>query len=457
MSKMTPSSLGAFAAHLAGAVCRRMRHPAGSGGSRRRKRGVMLILVLWITAILALLAYSVMYQMTLEMRMTSTRKKSLQAKALARAGLAKGFVDLRNDLIFDFSDSEIPPFDCLADVWADPEEDKEEVELGAGQFTVEVADENSLLDLNQFRASNRVVLEKIIERIGYEEEDAKIVASAIIDYADPDDRPVLDRSEGTEGFAYGVYQAEDLGLSTRESEVERMNFPNEPYMTVDALLEVYGVTPELFFGPGSPEAEYYRKEMGLGEPGRSDRFDFSRHDRRRRRGDEPVLGLRDYFTVHGTGRLNMNTAPRHVLEALFDAAGAPDPESTADRVIKYRPGGDDRRRRNKDNAFKSMQDIQANADLAGVIGPAMSLYRVDVRSYVFTLTSTGTVGDVQKTLSVTVNRNLADMQRDEDFEAIERAREREERYEDRRQRRQDEENELLVRLPNIRIIQWNGS
>jgi type II secretory pathway component PulK len=419
----------------------------------RRRRAVILVLVLWIAVVLSMLAYSVLYQMSLELRLTSMSKKTLQAKAMARAGMAKGFVDLRNDMIFDFSDDTIPPFDALGDVWADPSENKEDVELGPGSYTVSIVDEESLLDINQFRAANRIVLEKIIERIGYEEEDAKIVASAIIDYADPDDQPVLELSQGVEGFAYGVYVAEALGQSTREDDVERLVFPNEPYLTVDALLDVYGVTPELFFGPDSPEAAYYRELAG---EVKGDRFEMSNRARRATRRKETQFGLRDYFTVHGTGRLNVNTAPQHVLAAVFDAAGASDPDRLAEQIVKFRPGGTSRRRVNNDNAFKSTADMQQNADLASIYGPAQALYRFEVRSSVFTLTSVGTVGDVSQTLKCTVTRGLAQLQRDESFEAIDRAREREERYEDRRQRHQDKENELLVRQPNIRILQWGG-
>jgi type II secretory pathway component PulK len=178
----------------AGRAWRRLRgpRPAATGRLARRRRAMILVLVLWIAVILSMLAYSVLYQMSLELRLTSMERKSLEAKSLARAGLAKGFVDLRNDMIFDFSDNTIPPFDALGDVWADPEQDKEEVKLGPGEFTVTIADEDSLLDINQFRAANRIVLEKIIQRIGYEEEDANIVASAIIDYADADDHTVLE-------------------------------------------------------------------------------------------------------------------------------------------------------------------------------------------------------------------------------------------------------------------------
>lgn len=80
-------------------------HPAspGRGGSAalrlslpsRGKRGIMLVLVLWMTAILSMMSYSVLYQVTIEMRLGSVRNRALQSEMLARAGLAKAFADLR--------------------------------------------------------------------------------------------------------------------------------------------------------------------------------------------------------------------------------------------------------------------------------------------------------------------------------------------------------------------------
>ncbi len=430
--------------------CLRPSRLRGRGKQLRpRRRAVMLILVLWIVVILSLLAYSLIYQMTLETRLTSARKKTFQAKALARAGLAKGFVDLRNDLIADLSDETEPPFDAEGDYWADPE-DKEEVELGDGEYTVIVEDAERYFNLNTFKPSNRILLQKIIEQIGYEEEDAKIVASAIIDYADEDDAAAVDSAPGTEGFTYGFYRAEDLGMSKRDEDIEEVVFPNEPYLTVDALLDVYGVTPDLYFGPGSPEAEYYNQNIEGKQYGK--RFQIKK---RRSSHDDEIVGLRDFFTVKGLGTINMNTVPLHVLTAYLDAAGRPDAERVADKVIRDRRGGSARRIDN-DSAFKTVGDLQKNGTLASMLGPMQAMHPFDVRSSVFTLTSTGVIGQVRSTLQVTVTRSMEELQRVEDFDTKERARERDERYKERSERWNDKEDELLVRIPSIRILEWNS-
>ncbi|MBI5154765.1 general secretion pathway protein GspK [Candidatus Poribacteria bacterium] len=435
---------------MSGLLAMLFPHLAPPAVAGQKRRSVVLILVLWISVILTLMAYSVLYQMTLETRLTSTRKKTLVAKSLARAGVARAFTDLRNDLIFDFSDETKEPFDAEGDVWMDPAEENIKAELGDGTYSVRVADEERLFDLNAFKGANRVLLQKIIEYVGYEEADAKIAASAIIDFADADNQAVLDSAPGREGFAYAVLQGEDEGGPRRESEIVELRFPDEPYLTIEQLLDVYGVTPELYFGPGTPEAEYYREKLG---PRRGDRFKIN-EQRRSRAGKQKAIGLRDFFTVSSSKRLNINTAPEHVLSALFTAAGASDGDRMAENVIRKRRGGRTRRIDN-DDAFKTAAEIQQSAEIGGLLGPIQSLYQLNTRSGTFTVTSTGTFGGAIQTLQVTVSRNLATMRRDENFEQIDRARERQQRYEDRRERRRDRNDEQVVRIPNVRIINWS--
>jgi len=46
------------------------------------------------------------------------------------------------------------------------------------------------------------------------------------------------------------------------------------------------------------------------------------------------------------------------------------------------------------------------------------------------------------------------LQRDESFEATDRARDRGERLGERSERRTDKDNELLIRQPTVRILAW---
>lgn len=419
---------------------------------RRGERGVVLVLVLWIAIILSLISYSVLFQVAVESSITSSRKKYLEAEALARAGVAKAIVDLRNDLIFDHAE-EATIFDAEGDVWARPEEDKTEVQLSRhseGYFTVRVYDEEGLINLNRINQANMVVLQKIMEEFGYPEEDAQIAAAAIVDWRDGDYIPVLPNApHSDEGMAYAMIQYEDENRGrAREELVDPLVFRNEDFLTVDELLEVFGISPRLYFGPGTREA--YQYEEYFGEPG-GERFRID-DDTPYTYDGETYLGLRDYLTVHGRGTININTAPFHVLAALGRAVDQ-DGESFADRVISNRRGNRERNIDNE-NAYKDGTVLAADVEVSAVVNALRSLgLNVDVRSNTFRIISTGVVGDVRYVKEVLVVRQYRQFVRDDTFEARERAAERRALNSGRIGRREDRNEDTIIRYPFVRIIQ----
>lgn len=427
-----------------------MRHRFGH---KRKNRAVIMLLVLWILIILSLMVYSLLFQVTTETTITSQRKKQLQAQALARAGIGKAIVDLRNDSIFDSVNVEEGlVFDAEGDVWARPEEDKMEISLGDrdfdGYFNVQVFDEEALINLNSITSSNMGIVKAIVEYVGFNEEDAEFIAHQVVDYRDVDNQPSLPRSPSTdEGRAYAVLINEDEGGETDPEEVVPVQFRNEAFITVEELLELHGVTPDLFFGPGTPEAEYYNQRIPQPQSGR-----FQIENRRRQSRDEPVVGLRDFFTVYGAGTLNLNTAPHHVLAAFAMAAGNTDGDAWADRVIRARRGG---KRDNIDNssAFKSQTELMANGEIQGVLSTGRALLGVGVTSTTFTIVSEGIVGEARSRMRVVVARQIVTLNRVEDFEYIDQARERRDRNSGRMARRESEDNEMQVYYPYVRILQ----
>lgn len=427
-----------------------MRNPFLS--SIRKRRAVVLVLVLWIVVILSLMAYSLLFQVSSETTITSARRRQLRAEALARAGVAKAIIDLRNDLLFDNIEGE-KNFDAEGDVWARVEDGKSEVHLGKddeGYFTTHVYDEDGLINVNRIGPASIMILQKLIEGIGYNEEDALITASAIIDWRDGDYVPTLPNAPGTtEGDAYGFLKAEDEGGSTRTEDIKPLVMRNEDYLTVDELLEVYGVTPELFFGPGSAEAEYYADKVGSSY---GKRFQIEEKQTRRRRRDEPILGLRDYFTVYGSGVVNMNTAPAHVLEAIAAASGASDPESFAERVIRTRRGSRDDDLDN-DSAFKDTTELLANPEIQSVVVAGGNLIGMGVRSSTFRIISDGYVGDVRSHIEVLAVRSMLQLTRDENFEVVDRAEEQREQQSGRWSRRENRDDDQRVQYPYVRVIQ----
>jgi len=69
-------------------------------------------------------------------------------------------------------------------------------------------------------------------------------------------------------------------------------------------------------------------------------------------GSEHRPGLRDLFTIYGDGRINVNTAPREVLEALPGL----DPAAAA-AIVTYRAGPDGELETPDDRRFRAVEEI----------------------------------------------------------------------------------------------------
>lgn len=149
------------------------------------------------------------------------------------------------------------------------------------------------------------------------------IASSMLDWRDTDDEPT-----------------DSLGSETTYYQALETPYPakNKPYEHVEELLMVAGFTPSYLFGDGSagPLGEYSTSNVsGVNSM------------------DDPQLGrgMYDLLTTHGSavaatgggggggntgtvGLINVNTAPRIVLQALLNSAGS-DP-TAADAIISYR-------------------------------------------------------------------------------------------------------------------------
>lgn len=141
--------------------------------------------------------------------------------------------------------------------------------LEGATYRVEVTDLNSRLHVNRATVE---MLRSLLETSGVEAGRADVLAQRIRDWIDPDD---LERARGAEAEAY--------------RSAGRRRLPrNGPVPSVEELRWVEGMTPEILFGePAEP-----------GRPGRR------------------LGGVARWLTVHGSGKVNLNTAPPEVLAAL---------------------------------------------------------------------------------------------------------------------------------------------
>jgi type II secretory pathway component PulK len=333
----------------------------------RRKDGVVLITTLWILLILSVLALGFTIDLQLEARMARTQMDTHQAYYLARAGVIRALVELKNDAILDHR-TRNAIYDAPGDCWANNEEtDKiyKDIELGEGTYTVKVQDELGKININK---ASLKMFEGLFQALDFKEDDAKFYATAIIDYRDGDDYYNQDSSYTEEEFYYG----------SKDTTHVKEHFKNAPFVSPIELLNVPGFKPEILYEP---------------------RAIYNNPDNK--------VALIDLLTVEGDGMTNVNTAPLPVLTAMIlgmvdeDVGNAISiAENLEDRIlgVDRMPGTDD------DKPFTNAGEV---ATELGPINPLLGarLSRtVRTDSNMFKIISVGKIGKAQTTVEALVKR-----------------------------------------------------
>jgi general secretion pathway protein K len=181
-------------------------------GRRPRERGLALISVLWTSALLATLAAGFGADTRTESRLARNRLENAKAEALADAGVH----DAAYRLLLRQDDG----------LWR-RDRSRYRFRLGAGTTRVEITDEEARIDLNQAPAP---LLAGLITAVGGDPEQADLLADRIVDFRDPDQEAEPLGAEDSDYAAAGLdHEAKDA-----------------PFLTIDELLLVLGMEPELY-------------------------------------------------------------------------------------------------------------------------------------------------------------------------------------------------------------------
>ena len=232
------------------------------------QRGVVLIIVLWIFIFLFVVAFDFSATVREEAAATHRFSDETQGYYLALAGFQRGLYDFIQQAGGgnQQADSNSNQSDLFDGSWR-------EEKLGGGMFRVRLVDEGGKINLNRV---DEQLLRRVFTNLGVEESVADILVDSIMDWRDPDD---LHRTNGAESEYYGslspAYTAK-----------------NGPLDSVEDLLWIRGMTPELFYG-SSDDAGETRSERA------------------------PRVGLREVFTIDSPiDRVNLRTATAEVIHAL---------------------------------------------------------------------------------------------------------------------------------------------
>jgi len=408
-----------------------------------RRRGVALILTLWVILIMTIMAYSILHEANLNVDLTQQYRDRFYAMALARAGVGRAAVDLRNDLRLDEAAQGVDKaVDAKGDPWAREDEEYTDADSDGkmlhGTYTLRVVDDNRFMPAG---VNNPLALKMLMQVLGMrDEEDAEKVAGAVVDYADPDDRPTAAELEAgvTENKYYEELIADDKRL--RRDEQAPYRNKNDRIQTLDELLQIYGVTPELFYGSAWPKEEDDR--LRWREP---------RYYNQIGRPPDWRPGLRDLMGIYAGNSINLNTVEPEVAHALFAVAtnSLSAGEDAANSLVRRRPEPRGKRQPKNDTAFISFAELpQAGIDI-NIAAGARAAGNLSGRSTTFRIRSTGTVRGVSYTIEAVVEREWDIIARDDGRLPQNRQSRRPPRQRGERRGADDSGQE-----PALRVVEW---
>lgn len=178
----------------------------------RRQKGIALILVLWVSVLIAVLLASFSLSARVEALQGRNLLDSTRARYAAEAGMHRAAYELRGSN---------PDTRWIADGRVYP------LEFEGFEVEVEIYDETGKVDIN---VADALLLAAMFEFGGLDEVDAEALAAAVMDWRDPDDLISVNGAEEDE------YKAADRNYIPR----------NAPFETVSEIQQVLGMSFELY-------------------------------------------------------------------------------------------------------------------------------------------------------------------------------------------------------------------
>lgn len=370
----------------------------------RNSSGYVLIIILIITTLLVSIASEFIVVAQTNIGYGQKLKNRLRAGYLAKSGIQLCqfilYADLKGlgaEMITGKpTDKNI---DSYNDVWAI---NVPELPIEDGSLKLEIIDENSKINLsvlaNEFTERTKFYsfTQNFLMNMGLSLD----IADTIHDWVDIDEQKMPYGSEGAD-----YYQTLTPPYASKNSTMD----------SIDELLLVKDMTPEIYYGFGGGNTEAEKDEQNLVEhnkgnvdlsldkieelAGESAAKDVQLSDRERNEllpaiGKEKSRKLSDYFTVYGDrqdytsefNKININTASYRVLSALTD-------KMTPDIVTEII-------RRRLAQPFKSVDEIK------DLVTDQTILDRLSVKSSIFRIIATATVEDVKMKITVVYNRAI---------------------------------------------------
>jgi len=199
-------------------------------GSFRRQRGVALVLVIWVTVILTVVAASFIMERRSEAMVVLNSVAMARTEAAANAGVARAIAEsYRND-------------PTALDAWKRDGSPHDWVFEGI-PVRVEMRDESAKIDIN---TASEALLRGLLVTAGLNDDEASRLLDAILDWRDPDS---LKRPNGAEEDDYRA-----AGLPYKPG--------NAPFQAQEELQLVLGMRPEIYRRL-APSITVYSRQPGV--------------------------------------------------------------------------------------------------------------------------------------------------------------------------------------------------
>lgn len=277
----------------------------------KNNSGIILIVVLWVLVILSMLAVGLARKVKVDLALTKYAVGKAKSRAIAMAGLAYAMSHISQDSQDPQTGRVDTKLQCgfvLKDQNTVENLFKQKA-VGDGYFTISYQaagadnnrltrygfqDEESRLNINGLNSNNYQMLKYLMSDLGFDDDIAVTVASSVVDWIDADNE-VFNGPSGAENDAY---------------ETAGTLYPckNKPFDSIEELMLVKGMTPDIF------------------------------------------KKIKNYITVFPRQenlKINFETASPVVLRAVArnstgpqTNAGIPDADSLVQRLISFREGTD---------------------------------------------------------------------------------------------------------------------
>jgi general secretion pathway protein K len=280
-------------------------------GNRESERGIALVLVLWVMALLTVIAGEFCHAVRTEVNVTRNFKEETQIHYIAMSGLFLTVQELVVNGYFPRPVSTPGNEDAREDARWRINTESPAVPFGDGWFKVEKGNESGKVNLN--RAGERL-LRMMLNSFPIDDAGKDIIVDSIQDWRDPD---TLHRLNGAEDDYY-------LALP------QPYKCKNGDFNSIEELLLVRGVTPQIFYGGLKDMVSVYQDQEA--EPVR---YTGKRDDR---------------ILTYDFNRININAASPRMLRSLPGMT-----EDALQAIMKYR----------------EKRDFRSLADVHGVVGAAV--------------------------------------------------------------------------------------